>query len=68
MCGRGGVGDGSMMVSVWKRGWWSWWYDGKGVEEGGGGAGIMMVSVWKRGWWSWYYDGKGVEEGGCWSW
>ena len=26
---------GSMMVSVWKRGWWIWYYDGKCEEEGG---------------------------------
>ena len=31
---EGGGGYGSMMVSVWKRGWWSWYYDGKCVEEG----------------------------------
>ena len=30
-----------MMVSVWKRGWWIWYYDGKSVEEG-----VVELVVW----------------------
>ena len=51
-----------------RRGWWSWYYDGKGVEEGGDGAGSMMARVWKKG-----GGGAGsmmvrVWKRGCWRW